>query len=86
MTVALASKKTGRVPGLRIVCLKYTYGNGDTSIVAATGLKKIYSYTISAASVTTKLVDIGAVSGGTITLTVADPLANAYIYLTAYGI
>jgi hypothetical protein len=86
LTVALASKKTGRVPGLRIVCLKYTYGNGDTSIVAQTGLKIVYSWAISAASVTTKLVDIGTVAGGAITLTVADPLADAYIYVTAYGI
>ena len=85
MAVATAWKKTNYVGKYKQVLMKMTYGNGDTSVVCATGLNKIISYTVSPASVTTKLVDIGAVSGGTITLTVTDPLAAAYLFVTAWG-
>jgi hypothetical protein len=65
---------------------KMTYDNGDTSITVATGLKIIYHYDISPPSLTTVPVDFATVAGGTITITIADPLAPAYLFVTAYGI
>lgn len=67
------------------MCIKVTYGNGDTSVAVDTKLKKIISYGHSEASVNTKVITGAAVSGGTITFTVTDPLAAAYIFVTAIG-
>lgn len=70
----------------RVVLKKMTYDNGDTSIVVNTGLKIIYSYDVSPPAVTGKAVDYGEVAGGTITLTVADPLAPDYLFVRAFGV
>ncbi len=69
----------------RVIHCKMTYGNGDTSVVVATGLKNIVSYSVSPTSVTTKAWNFATVSGGTITITVADPLAGCYLFVTAFG-
>jgi hypothetical protein len=60
--------------------------SGDDTVTVATGLKKIYSYSVSPAAVTAKPVDYGTISGGTITLHVTDPAANETLYVTAIGI
>jgi hypothetical protein len=86
MTVATAWTRRDVLNKHRVVLKKMTYGNGDTSIVVSTGLKQIYSYDVSVPAVTAKAVDYGVVSGGTITLTVADPLAPDYITVRAFGI
>lgn len=87
MAVTTTWKKIAYLLGkYKIVMMKMTYGNGDTSVVAATGLKIIYSVTHSTSSVATKTVTDCDVSGGTVTLTVTDPLGTAYLFITAIGI
>jgi hypothetical protein len=86
MVVAQTYKRQDRLRTHKIVFAKYTYGNGDTSIVFDTGLKIVYSYSVSPTSVVTKQVTDSDVSGGTITVTVADPLGAAYLFITAIGI
>jgi hypothetical protein len=65
---------------------KFTYAAGDTSITCDTGLKIIHHYDISPPSVTGVPVDFAAVAGGVITITVANPGAACYLFVTAYGI
>jgi hypothetical protein len=86
MAVATAWKRKDLLRKHRVVMMKMTYGNGDTSVTVNTGLKIIYSYSISPTSVTTKSVDYATVSGGTITVAVTDPLAACYFFVTAIGI
>ena len=86
MAVATAWTRRDVLRKNRVVTKKMTYDNGDTSITVATGLKIIYAYDVSAPAVTAKAVDYATVAGGTITITVADPLAPDYLYVTAYGI
>jgi hypothetical protein len=86
MTVETAWKRQDMMRGNRIVFMKMTYDNGDSSVVADTGLTKIYSYDISPTSVTAKTWDYAEVADGTITITVADPLAPCYLFVTAEGI
>lgn len=85
MAVALAWKKTNFSGAYKQVILKYTYDTGDTAVSAKTGLKFIVGYAISPTSVTAKAVDYATVSGGTITVTVANPLAACYLFVTAWG-
>jgi hypothetical protein len=86
MAVVTTWKKNFNARPYRGVLMKMSYGNGDTSIAAVTGLKIIYSVTHSCPSVNTKTVTDCDVSGGTVTLTVADPLGSAYLFITAIGI
>ena len=86
MAVATAWTRRDVLRKNRVVMKKFTYGNGDTSITCATGLKIIHHYDISPPSVTLKPVDFATVAGGTITITVTDPLAACYLFVTAYGI
>ena len=86
MAVALAYKRTDLLRKHRIVMMKYTYESGDTTVTATTGLKIIYSYSLSPTSLTAKAVDYATVSGGTITIHVADPVADCYLFVTAIGI
>jgi len=86
MAVVTAWKRTDLLRKTRVVMMKMTYASGDTSVVVNTGLKRIFSFNISPTSVTAKKVDFAAVSGGTLTLTVADPLADCYLFVTARGI
>jgi len=86
MAVATAWKRTDYLRKHKIVMMKMTYASGDTSVTVSTGLKIIYSYTISTYSLTTKTILQATVSGGTITVTVTDPGAAAYFFVTAIGI
>jgi len=86
MAVATAWTRKDLLRNHRVVMKKFTYDNGDTSITCKTGLKKIYAYTTGPTSIATKYVTRGTVAGGTITLTVTDPLAPAYVFVTAIGI
>lgn len=70
----------------RHVMLKYTYGNGDTTVTVVTGLKIIYSHSESTPSVNAKTITGAAVAGGTITLTVTDPLGACYLFVDAWGL
>lgn len=85
MAVVTTWKKINYVGKYKQVLMKMTYGNGDTTVTCATGLNKIIGHTESAPSVATKYVTAQAVSGGTITLTVTDPLAACYLFVTAWG-
>lgn len=86
MTVATAWTRRDLLRKHRVVLIKMTYGNGDTSLTVSTGLKKIYGHTVSPPAVTAKAVDFATVAGGVITIHVADPLAPDYLFVTAWGI
>ena len=86
MAVATAWRREDTLRQNKLVMMKMTYDTGDTSVVCATGLKKIHNYAISPTSVTAKKVDFATVAGGTITITVANPLAACYLYVTAEGV
>jgi hypothetical protein len=86
MAVATAWTRRDVLRKHRVVMKKMTYAGGDTSLTVNTGLKKIYSYDISPTSVTAKAVDYVTVSAGTLTITVANPLAACYLFVTAEGI
>jgi hypothetical protein len=85
LTVATAWKKNDLKGTSKVVYMKMTYGNGDTSVVVNTGLHKINQFSISPTSVTAKKVDFVEVSGGDVTLTVADPLGSCYVFVKAVG-
>jgi len=85
MAVVTTWKKLNFTGKYKQVLLKMTYGNGDTTVTVATGLNKIISHSESATSVAGKTVTRAVVSGGTITLTVTDPLAACYLFVTALG-
>jgi hypothetical protein len=61
--------------------------SGDDTVTVNTGLKIIYSWSVSAPGVTAKPLDYATVSGGTITQYCTDPsTAGETLYFTAYGI
>ncbi len=60
--------------------------SGDTAVTCTTGLKRIESYEVSPTSVNAKTVTRGTVAGGVISLVVTDPLADEYLWITAYGL
>lgn len=64
---------------------KVTYGNGDTSCAIATGLSQVKNVYCSPTSVASKYITKIAISGGTVTFTVTDPLAACYFYYTVEG-
>ena len=86
MAVATAWRRNDFFRKHQLVMMKMTYDNGDTSVAADTGLSLIYNYSISPTSVTAKKVDFATVAGGVITITVANPLAACYLFVTAEGI
>jgi hypothetical protein len=86
MAVATAWKRNDTFRKHSLVMMKMTYDTGDTSVVCDTGLSIIYNYSISPTSVTAKKVNFATVAGGIITITVADPLAPCYLFVTAEGI
>jgi hypothetical protein len=65
---------------------KVTYASGDTSAAIVTGLSKVKVVNHSQSSVDTKYVSKVAVSGGTVTFTMVDPLAAAYFYYEIKGV
>ena len=66
--------------------MKMALVSGDTIVTVNTGLKIIYSYSVSMPTITGKTLDYGTVAGGTITLNVTNPAANEYLFITAWGI
>lgn len=69
-----------------VVYGKVTYGNGDTSAAVATGLRRVDIVNHSPTSVAAKYITKIAVSGGTVTFTVTDPLAACYFYYEVKGV
>ena len=87
MAVVTTWKKVDFDGKWKRVTMKMTYGNLDTTVTCATGLRSLYGYIISSASsVDTKYVTRGTVAGGTVTLTVTDPAGAAYLTLIAWGV
>ena len=86
MAVVLTWKKIDFMGKYKCIHMKYTYGNGDPTVTADTGLYRIVSYAVSPTSVTAKAVDYATVAGGIITIHVADPLAPCYLNITAWGV
>jgi len=87
MAVATAWKKIDFDGRFKRVTMKKTYDNLDTTVTCATGLRNLFGYTVpSGSSIATKYVTAGTVSGGTVTLTVTDPAAPAYLTLIAWGV
>lgn len=87
MAVVTTWKKLDFDGRFKRVTMKMTYDNGDTTVTCATGLRNLFGYTVSqAASVATKYVSRGTVAGGTVTLTVLNPLAPCYLTLIAWGV
>jgi hypothetical protein len=66
--------------------MKMSLISGDTAATVETGLKIIYSFSVSPPGVTTKPLDHSTVSGGTITVNFTDPVATCALYVTAIGI
>lgn len=86
MAVVTAWRRNDLLRKSSVVMMKMTYDTGDTSVVVDTGLSRIFNYSISPTSVTTKKVDYAVVADGTITITVANPLAPCYLFVTAEGL
>jgi hypothetical protein len=70
----------------KIVMIKMSLINGDDVATVKTGLKKIYSFTVSPPEITGKALNHSTVAGGTITVNFTNPAANASLYVTAIGI
>jgi hypothetical protein len=68
------------------VFMKMSLVSGDDTVTVKTGLKLIYSYSVSPQAVTGKIVDYGTVAGGTITLHVTAPGASKDLYVQAIGL
>jgi hypothetical protein len=69
----------------KIVMMEMTLVSGDASVVVDTGLRKIFSYTVSPYTLTTKLLLQATISGGVITQVVTDPAAGEVLYYTVFG-
>jgi len=70
----------------KVVMMKMSLISGDTIATVVTGLKLIYSFSVSPPEKTGKALDHSTVSGGTITVNFTDPAATAALYVTAIGI
>lgn len=86
MTVKIAWKRRDFLRNHKIVAIRATYGNGDTTVAVYTGLKIVYGATHSIGSVAGKPITQCVVTGGTVTLTATDPQADAYVDIIAIGI
>ena len=86
MAVVITHNRPNVVGKYKQRLIRVDYGNGDTALTVVTGLKIIYSHTISATSVTAKGLDHTTISGGTLTVNVTDPLAACYLYINAIGL
>ena len=85
MAVVNAWKKLNYAGKYKQVLMKMTYAAGDVSVPCYTGLRKISTVTVSPTSVTAVPVTRMVVAGGTVTLTVTNPGAACYLFLTADG-
>ena len=70
----------------KVVLMAMTLIAGDDTVTVATGLKKIYSYSVSPPAITAKPVDYATVTGGTITIHTTNPAAAMTLYVKATGI
>jgi len=70
----------------RVVMMKMSLINGDTIATVNTGLKIIYSFSVSPPAITAVPLDHSTVSGGVITVNFTNPGASADLYVTAIGI
>ncbi len=70
----------------KVVLMKMNLISGDDTVTVRTGLKWIYSYSISPPAITAKPVDYATVAGGVITIHTTDPGADMSLYVTAEGI
>jgi len=70
----------------KIAMAKFTYAALDTTITWDTGLNKVYSYDTSPPSVAGKYVTDIVEAAGVLTITVTNPAAGAYLFVTAEGI
>jgi hypothetical protein len=86
MTVVTAWKRNDVMRKHKLIMMKMTYESGDTSVVADTGLSRVINYSLSPTSVTGKTWDYATEADGIITITVADPLEDCYLFVTAEGI
>jgi hypothetical protein len=85
-SITQAHRKISYIGNHKLVMIKMTLISGDTVATVRTGLKKIYSFSVSPPEKTTKALDHSTVAGGVITVNFADPLAGASLYITAIGI
>ncbi len=69
-----------------MVLMKMQLIAGDDTVTVKTGLKLIYSYSISPPAITAKPVDYATVSGGTITIYTTNPAASMDLYVSAIGL
>jgi len=86
MAVVITHNRPNVVGKYKQRLIRVDYDNGDTALTVDTRLKLIYSHTISATSVTAKTFDHTTISGGVLTVNVADPLAPCYLYIIAIGL
>lgn len=70
----------------RLVMMNMNVISGNTIATVNTGLKIIYSFSVSPPGVTAVPLDHSTVSGGTITVNFTDPVATVALYVTAIGI
>ena len=66
--------------------MNMTLAAADDTITVDTGLKIIYSYSVSPPAVTAVPIDYATVAGGTITIHKTAPGVAEAIYVTAIGI
>ena len=81
-----AWRRRDRLRNHYIVLMKMSLINTDDTVTVNTGLKLIYSYSVSPQAVTAKIVDYGTVAGGVITLHVTAPGASKDLYVQAIGL
>jgi hypothetical protein len=79
------NKHTEFLGNAKLITMEMTLISGDTSVVVDTGLRRIFSYSVSPYTLTTKLLLQATVSGGTITQVVTDPAAGEVLYYTIIG-
>jgi len=66
--------------------MKMNVISGDTVATCKTGLKKIYSVSVSPPGVTAKALDHTTIAGGVVTVNFTNPVASVPLYVTAIGI
>ena len=81
MAVVTKCKWQGFAGDTRFQIWYVTLASGDTGVTIRTGLGRILHHEISPPSAAAKYVTTQAVSGGVITYTVTNPLADEYFYV-----
>lgn len=70
----------------KVVFMRMALINGDTVVTVNTGLKIIYSFSVTPPKITGKALDHATIAGGVITQNVTNPAANENLEFTIYGI